>query len=306
MARQLETNWVIIATSGSTADNSGRVIKKEWLTAMAKHYDPDVYTAKIWMDHRRWMPTGGKVVALKAEKATHPELTGEIHLKAKLAPNDWLIDANRRGQYVHTSIEVNEVFMGGKYDFYLGGLGATDNPASAGTDELHFSGNEQSSKKIHCFNGKAINVAESLKTGFLDKLFSSHSSDDDDTDMTPEQLGQLKNGLAATLKAEVNTQFAQTKTDLEAHIKTELQTQFSALKPTEPEETPAPSPAPAPTPTPSPTSSDEEEITPEKFSAMQTQMKEMQAKMDKFSSQRDPLTVIPDGGEGDTDPNTHL
>lgn len=135
MPRTMTTDWEIIATSGKTVD--GRNIEKVWLTDMAETYNPNVYSSKIYLDHERWFGAQGKVVELKVEPATDPQLKGEIHLFAKLCPSDDLVYANRRGRYVHSSIEVLKNFRGtGK--FYLGGMAVTDEPASVGTSELHF------------------------------------------------------------------------------------------------------------------------------------------------------------------------
>lgn len=135
MGRTLISDWVIIATSGATVD--GRNIEKKWLQDMAQHYSESLYSAKLWPDHDRYYGAWGKVVELKVVDATEEALKGEIHLMAKLCPNDELVYLNRRGKYTHTSIEVEKNFRGKGY-FYLGGLGITDEPASAGTSELQF------------------------------------------------------------------------------------------------------------------------------------------------------------------------
>lgn len=184
MSRKLKTGWVIIATSGATVDGSGRIIEKQWLQSMADNYDPQVFTAKLWPDHYRFMPVGGEVLALKVEEATNENLKGEIHLKAIMAPNDWLIEANRNGQYVHTSIEVREGFMAGKFDFYLGGLGVTDNEASAGTQALEFCAGQD--QPDYLFKGETINLAASVKDSFFASL--SPSKNTDETEMNQEQF----------------------------------------------------------------------------------------------------------------------
>lgn len=207
MARNLKTGWVIIATSGATVD--GRKIEKKWLEDMAKHYNPDLYKAKLWPDHYRYV-CGGNVLALKTEAAVQPELEGEINLFAILEPNDWLIEANRVGQYTHASIEVREDFMG-KGFFYLGGLGVTDIPASAGTQELKFNCAD-GSKNVHILPGAEFNAYAATgdtkppsQKGLLQRLFRTphHHDEPEDTDMalTPEQMAQLRTDLGADIKS---------------------------------------------------------------------------------------------------------
>jgi hypothetical protein len=131
MPSSLVTDWKRIAQSGPTMD--GRVIKPEWLTDMADTYDPDVYTARLWLDHMRY-GSYGSVRELKAEK------DGDvIRLFAKIAPSRGLLQMNEVWEeYLHFSIEPIENFAKtGKC--YLGGLGMTDSPASLGVDEMRFS-----------------------------------------------------------------------------------------------------------------------------------------------------------------------
>lgn len=189
MAKKLKTGWVILATSGASVD--GRIIEKDWLKEMAKHYNPKLFNAKIFPDHYRWMPTGGSVLALKTQKSEEPELEGEIHLMGILAPNDWLIEANRQGQLTHASIEVKEDFMG-KGFCYLGGLGVTDTPASAGTTELNF--NERIGTDDKVFSTGQLDISEHMEgqgQTWLDRLFSD--SDVQDPNMPPKEFFNTPN-----------------------------------------------------------------------------------------------------------------
>ena len=132
----LVTDWKRVAKSGPTVD--GRKIDPQWLMDMAETYNPDEYTAKLWIDHRRYMGSYGAVRAVKAEK------DGDVvRLFAKINPNRDLIERNQVWENnLHFSIEVIENFAEtGK--FYLGGLAMTDEPASLGTDEMRFSTNPQ-------------------------------------------------------------------------------------------------------------------------------------------------------------------
>lgn len=193
MAKNLKTDWVILATSGPTID--GRVIEKVWLQDMAATYKESLYSAKIWPNHERWLGSHGKVLEVKLQDATDPDLKGEIQLVAILAPSDDLVYANRRGKYCHSSIEVLNDFRGtGK--FYLGGMAATDEPASVGTTELNFSAN----KEKFWITGSEISFSSAVETGdeksfremfttFFNKQIKGESQD---TEMDKEQFNKLQ------------------------------------------------------------------------------------------------------------------
>ena len=198
MPRTMTTDWEIIATSGKTVD--GRTIEQQWLKDMAETYNPKVYSSKIYLDHERWFGSQGKVVELKVEPATEPELKGEIHLFAKLCPSDDLVYANRRGRYVHSSIEVLKNFRGtGKY--YLGGMAVTDEPASVGTTELHFT---EKDDRIF-ISGPELNLSptaedtesdseESKLLHFFKTLLNKDKGESRDTAMDEKQYNALLDG----------------------------------------------------------------------------------------------------------------
>ncbi|PWY28217.1 capsid protein [Vibrio vulnificus] len=131
------SDWVVIATEGSTVD--GRKITKSWINDMASLYAKDEYTALIWPEHWRssWGPFEGKnwgvVEELKAEV-----LDDKLRLFGKITPNQYLLDANQEGQKLFTSIEPNPDYKG-EGRCYLMGLAVTDSPASTGTTQLKFS-----------------------------------------------------------------------------------------------------------------------------------------------------------------------
>ncbi|MGH1374410.1 MAG: GPO family capsid scaffolding protein [Cellvibrionaceae bacterium] len=263
MARNLKTSWVIIATSGTTVD--GREIDRVWLEEMAEHYNPKVYTAKLWQDHYRFMENGGSVLALKVEPATDPAFEGEIHLMAILAPNDWLIEANRQGQFVHTSIEVSENFMG-KGIYYLEGLGVTDTPASAGTTELRFNQRRQHPEN-RIFSGNEINTCAALeyKPGVFSGLFGLRNQPDSEEDtMTKEQI----EALTADLKGHVDTQFSALKAE---------------LKPADEDE-----------------ATPDDAVTAEQFSALNTENEKLRTEMDDLKTQFAALKDSPDGKDTKT------
>lgn len=132
MPRSLVSDWKRVATSGKTID--GRTIEVQELRDMADTYDPATYTATIWYEHIRYMGSLGTVAALKAEDVDG----GKVALFAQLKPNDRLLQLNKEAQKLFSSVEIKPNFAdSGKA--YLSGLAVTDEPASLGTEELHFS-----------------------------------------------------------------------------------------------------------------------------------------------------------------------
>ena len=152
-----------VAKAGPTTD--GRVIKPEWLTDIAETYDPKLYTARIFIEHIRGVTAdsaffcGGDVVAVEA----HKNDAGEMCLYAEIKPNDKFKELNQADQKVFPSIEVVPNFNNsGKY--YLGGLGATDSPASLATEKFQFSTNSNFASGItgknNVYMGEALNLSD--------------------------------------------------------------------------------------------------------------------------------------------------
>lgn len=146
--KSVQTGWVIAATEGATVD--GRTITKAWIEEMAETYSVDEYTAVIWPEHFRssWGPFEGKnwgtVDEVKAAKKG-----GKTRLFVKLTANSFLLDANKDGQKLFMSIEINTDFAA-KGKCYLQGLAVTDSPASTGTTRLKFSMGE--TEAIHDYS----------------------------------------------------------------------------------------------------------------------------------------------------------
>lgn len=133
------SDWKIVATQGATVD--GRTITEAWIKDMAETYSHERSTALVWPEHYKgstpWGPYEGKnwglVEAVKAEKQS-----GKWRLFARITPNHYLLSANKDGQKLFTSIEVDPDYCGtGRC--YLRGLGVTDKPASTGCTRLTFS-----------------------------------------------------------------------------------------------------------------------------------------------------------------------
>lgn len=127
------TEWRIIGVSGDTID--GRQISAAELHEMAGQYDPEIYGARINLEHFRflfpqWEGGYGDVLALKAEPWAKDR--SKTALLAKMAVLPALQQLWDDGQKIYTSMEIMNPFADtGKA--YLVGLAITDTPASLGT-----------------------------------------------------------------------------------------------------------------------------------------------------------------------------
>jgi Phage capsid scaffolding protein (GPO) serine peptidase. len=145
-----------IAVEGATTD--GREISRDWISQMAKNYDPTVYGARINMEHIKGYAADstfrrfGDVTKVEAEEITEGPLAGKLALFGYIDPTADLVDLTKARQKVYTSIEVNPNFSD-TGEAYLVGLAVTDDPASLGTEYLSFSAtakaNPLASRKAH-------------------------------------------------------------------------------------------------------------------------------------------------------------
>lgn len=135
-----QSKFFRIALEGSTTD--GRNIDRAWITQMAKNYNPEIYGARINLEHiRGTVPDGpfkayGDVLGLEAREETG-ELAGKLGLYAQIAPTDDLVAMTKAKQKIYTSCEIDPSFADTK-QAYLVGLAVTDSPASLGTSILSF------------------------------------------------------------------------------------------------------------------------------------------------------------------------
>lgn len=126
-----------VATEGATTD--GRTISREWLTQMAKNFNPAKYGARIWLEHFRGIyPDStfrayGDVTAVEVREVEDKKQA----LFAQIQPLPELVDMVKKGQKIYTSIEVTPKFADSG-EAYLTGLAVTDSPASLGTEVLAF------------------------------------------------------------------------------------------------------------------------------------------------------------------------
>ena len=189
------SKWFKVATSGPTVD--GREIKEQWVKDMAETYDPAEYTANIFQDHWSWYGNYGRVTAVKAEK----DSKGRLCLFAQVEANKLLLKLNEAGQKLFTSIRVLEDFAkSGKA--YLMHLAITDEPASLGTEQLSFSAKGEESLIFANQDGTHLEFdqltddeleAEARKRpGLLSRLFSKHSPEQENDDMSKAALEALQ------------------------------------------------------------------------------------------------------------------
>lgn len=126
-----------VATEGATTD--GRVIAREWLTQMAKNFNPAKYGARVWLEHMRGLYADSALGALGDVTGVECRQVedGKMALFAQIKPLPALIEMNKKGQKIYTSIEVHPKFADSG-EAYLTGLAVTDSPASLGTEVLAF------------------------------------------------------------------------------------------------------------------------------------------------------------------------
>lgn len=247
-----KSKWFVVCTEGATTD--GRTIARNWIEEMAESYDAkNTYGARINLDHIKlsflWpdMPNSlcfGDVLAVKAQERED----GKLQLLAEIQPTDGLIELNKQGQKVYTSVEIDLDFAGtGKA--YLVGLAVTDNPASLGTEMLAFSHNGLNSRKAKAENlfTAAIEthfefIEEEEKQGIFEKIKALFvSTSEEAEEKTNKQFANHEKALELLAQQvaetqqkveELTVQAAQDALD-NAKIKitvTELQSKFAQIE----------------------------------------------------------------------------
>lgn len=223
------SDWKIIATEGATID--GRKLLRQWFAEMADSYSTKEYTAMIWPEHYRFGGFGnnwGTVEEVKAE-----ELDGKMRLFAKITPNQFLLAANKLGQKLFTSIEIEPDYKG-EGRCYLKGLAVTDSPASTGTSRLEFSVQNGDIKILESDRLEHLDFSECQPNALvqaISTLFTHISSGKQEPEMPtkPEDTKVTEEELKAALKE----QFSNFSTS----FKQELAEEFNLKKPEQPEVT---------------------------------------------------------------------
>ncbi|MFJ5429265.1 GPO family capsid scaffolding protein [Pectobacterium actinidiae] len=144
-----------VAVSGATVD--GREIKPEHLRDAAANYSPEVYGARVNVEHYLSpypdsdFGAMGDVTALSAEDITDGPLSGRTALYAEIEPSARMKQLTDAGKKVFSSIELHPQFaLNGKA--YVMGLAMTDTPASLGTERLKFA--TQQRAQVMAFNNQ--------------------------------------------------------------------------------------------------------------------------------------------------------
>lgn len=132
----MTTKTFRVARAGQTTD--GREISREQIAQMAANYDPEVYGARVNLEHIRgyWLDSDfrsyGDVVSLSTE-----EVGDHLYLLAEVEPLPELVALAKAKQKVYFSIEFYSQFADSG-EAYMVGLACTDSPASLGTSYMQF------------------------------------------------------------------------------------------------------------------------------------------------------------------------
>ena len=176
-SKPLKSRFFRVATEGATTD--GRKIERAHIEQMAKNFDPEVYGARVWLEHMRGMYADspfrayGDVIAVEARDWKD----GKRALFAQIKPLPELVAMNKAGQKIYTSIEITPEFSD-TGEAYLTGLAVTDSPASLGTEALMFAAQNPAASMFAHRKGdrKDVLFSEAIEA---DLVFEE---DDDDTD----------------------------------------------------------------------------------------------------------------------------
>lgn len=242
----MKSKFFRVAVSGSTVD--GRVINPQWLKDAAELYDSELYAARIWPVHIRGATPGGDfkaqgdVIALEAREET---INGKKRtaLYAQIKPLPSLIEMNKKGEKLYTSIEVLPDFDGtGK--FYLGGLAVTDSPASIATERLSFAAKHFNAhitdalETVIEFEEDADSSQPSAFSRFAASIMDKVNMFKKSNDAQVVQLASLVENMASTFADELKaqTQRADSLAEQQAQYKKTLdalQEKFSVLDSTD-------------------------------------------------------------------------
>lgn len=200
----LLSKWFKVATASETID--GRKIEESWLQEIAETYDRSEYTASIFREHIPWLGNFGTVHSVKTSR----DAKGRLCLYARVEPNQRLLELNKNGQALFTSISILADFAGTS-KCYLGHLAITDTPASLGTDQLAFNGKNLpddfiASQPIETDFDLDESSFNKKQQSLLQRLFSLGSdqpsdSYHDDTEEEPTMKKEDQDKLFAQLEA---------------------------------------------------------------------------------------------------------
>jgi hypothetical protein len=196
-----------IALEGATSD--GRNISREWLSQMAKNYSPELYGARVNLEHYRGIvPDGpfkayGDVLALEVREESGP-LAGKLGLYAQIAPTPELVAMTKAKQKIYTSCEIDPSFADTK-QAYLIGLAVTDSPASLGTEILSFAAQNPASSP---FAGRKVSPTNLFTVA--DEAVIEFEAEAEQTQTTPSLFARVAEilGMAKKKGAADDSRFA--------------------------------------------------------------------------------------------------
>lgn len=253
-AKKPVSKFFRVAVEGATSD--GRVIDRAMLEQIAASYDPNVYGARVNIEHMRgYSPNSdfrayGDVTAVKTGEV---EIGGvkKLALFAQISPTDELIDLNKKRQKIYSSMEVRPRFADSE-KAYLVGLAVTDNPASLGTEMLEFAAKNPSANPFSARKDKpddlftaaeeftlefedapdegALAKFRAAVAGALAKFGAKTATDDARFAAIAEGFQQIGDAFAAHVTATEQKLSARDKTigDLQAAV-ADLRTKYSVL-----------------------------------------------------------------------------
>lgn len=160
-----------VAVSGSTVD--GREISPVHLREAAENFNPDVYAARVNVEHylspcpSSEFSAMGDVTALSTEDITEGPLAGRTALYAEIEPTERMKQLVADGKKIYSSIELHPQFsVNGRA--YLVGLAMTDTPASLGTERLKFTAQQrQAVMTFNSVQGEAPLISEAIESEII-------------------------------------------------------------------------------------------------------------------------------------------
>ncbi|HFG2999012.1 TPA: GPO family capsid scaffolding protein, partial [Escherichia coli] len=156
----------------STVD--GREISPVHLREAAENFNPDVYAARVNVEHylspcpSSEFSAMGDVTALSTEDITEGPLAGRTALYAEIEPTERMKQLVADGKKIYSSIELHPQFsVNGRA--YLVGLAMTDTPASLGTERLKFTAQQrQAVMTFNSVQGEAPLISEAIESEIIE------------------------------------------------------------------------------------------------------------------------------------------
>ncbi|EON3425248.1 GPO family capsid scaffolding protein [Escherichia coli] len=187
-----------VAVSGSTVD--GREISPVHLREAAENFNPDVYAARVNVEHylspcpSSEFSAMGDVTALSTEDITEGPLAGRTALYAEIEPTERMKQLVADGKKIYSSIELHPQFsVNGRA--YLVGLAMTDTPASLGTERLKFTAQQrQAVMTFNSVQGEAPLISEAIESEIIEM---AEQRQEEDTQWFNRVMGIIGRGRKA-------------------------------------------------------------------------------------------------------------